>query len=200
MRLHVDGTQGRLVGTEGARLRGYDVRLYCGRRSKTVGAGRSSFPIGFGRIIMSTASDPQLPQRPWRSRSVGTRQSTHHQCRSTHACPRSTFVFDMAPLWAKAPGRSIGAKSLFWRQNCGTKVLKPARHPPPYSGRRPIGAKRGQSEPAIRTTLRCILKRLKQCFRVERPFRCVLMLEVHKNVPSVSEVLCSFCDGFASFG
>lgn len=102
------------------------MRLYCGRRSKAVGAGRSSFPIGFGRIIMSTASDPQLPQRPWRSRSVGTRQSTHHQCRSTHVCPRSTFVFDMAPLWGKASGRSIGAKSLFWRQNCGTKVLKPA--------------------------------------------------------------------------
>jgi len=117
------------------------VRVYCGRRSNTVGAGRISFPIGFGRIIMSTASDPQLPQRPWRSRSVGTRQSTHHQCRSTHVCPRSTFVFDMAPLWAKASGRSIGAKSLFWRQNRGTKVLKPGRHPPPYSRCRPLVVK-----------------------------------------------------------
>lgn len=173
--------------------------MYRGRRSKTVGAGRISFPIGFGRIIMSTASEPQLPQRPWRSRSVGTRQSTHHQCRSTHACPRSTFVFDMGSLWAKASRRSIGAKSLFWRQNCGTKVLKPGRYPPPCPKAPRFASNAFKAHLAIRGTLMCILGLPKQSFRVERSFRSVFMFEIHKNVPSVGKVPCSFCDSFASF-
>ena len=102
------------------------MRVYCGRRSKTVGAGRSSFPIGFGRIIMSTASDPQLPQRPWRSRSVGTRQSTHHQWRSTHACPRSTFVFDMGPLWGKTSGKVDRSQVTFFEAKLRYESTKTA--------------------------------------------------------------------------
>lgn len=55
-------------------------------------------PSLFGLLIMSTASEPQLPQRPWRSRSVGTRQSAHHQFRLTQVCSMTTFVYDMAPI------------------------------------------------------------------------------------------------------
>jgi hypothetical protein len=55
-------------------------------------------PSLFGLLIISTASEPQLPQRPWRSRSVGTRQSAHHQFRLTQVCSMTTFVYDMAPI------------------------------------------------------------------------------------------------------
>jgi hypothetical protein len=81
-------------------------------------------PILFGLLIMSTASEPHVPHRPCRSRSVGTRQSAHHQLRLTQVAPMTKFVYDMAPLWEQCARTSIGAKSLFIAEDFGTSVLK----------------------------------------------------------------------------
>ena len=78
-------------------------------------SGTPADPILFGLLIMSTASEPHVPHRPCRSRSVGTRQSAHHQLRFTQVAPMTKFVYDMAPILGEVALQVDRSEVTFYR-------------------------------------------------------------------------------------